>query len=114
VIRSSYHQALARGERMLGIVEDGRWEDLGTHAAYLRANVALASGAWAYDGVSRDERGIVHPSVGAEAKIVDSVVGEGVTAAPGVRIERCVVWAGTHVAHDVADAILTPRERIAP
>lgn len=115
VIRQGYHRWLQADERVIGVVDEGRWADLGTHAAYLRANVALAAGAWSWPGVAPDARGIVHPGASVSAaRITRSVVGEGAFVAEGVDLEGCVVWPGTRVSEPARDVILTPFARIGP
>lgn len=113
IVRKGYHRFLDAGERVLGVVDDGRWADLGTHAAYLAANVALANGSWSWPGIAPDARGIVASAL-PNAHISESVVGAGVTASPGLRIERSVVLPGSELREDAMGAIVTPFDRIVP
>lgn len=109
IVRRGYHRWLEAGERVLGVVDGGRWADLGTHAAYLEANVALATGGWPWPGITHDIRGIVHETARVkEASITASVVGDEAIVDPGVSLERCVVWPNAHVTTSARDAIITP------
>lgn len=109
VIRRGYHRWLDAGERVLGVVDQGRWADLGTHRAYLDANVAIATGDWTWPGITHDTRGIVHETARtADASITRSVVGEGAIVDSGVSLSGCVVWPFTHVTESTSDVILTP------
>ena len=99
VIRSAYRKWIDEGAVVAGITELAPWKDLGTLAAYLEANVALAEAR-------------VHPSarVAAGARLRHVVIGEGARV-DDVSLERVVVWPGATVSEDLHDAIVTP-ERV--
>jgi mannose-1-phosphate guanylyltransferase len=100
IIRKAYRRWIDAGEVVAGFVDHGPWRDLGTPREYLRANLDLASGRFAW------------PTKVAPIDDGDCVIGTGVTIADGVHLERCVVWAGTHVDRDAREAILAGDLRI--
>lgn len=81
IIRSAYRALVPRGE-VAGLVHRGSFHDIGTPKSYVEANLALAGST-----------AVIDPSA---------------TVAPGVRLERVVVWPGARVDADVSDAIVTP------
>lgn len=98
IVRSGYRLWLAEGRVVAGFVDASAWRDLGTPAEYLRAHLDLLDGTLAW------------PSV--EATGGDVVIGPGAVVDEGVRLERVVVWSGTHVTEPATDAILTPHARV--
>lgn len=111
IVRQGYARWLARGEIVAGFVDASPWRDLGTPREYLAAHVDLLRGVLALPGGSREARDrAVHPDalVDPAATLVDTCVGPRAHVAPGVRLERCVVWPDTVVAASAADAILAP------
>ena len=103
VIRSAYRKWVDEGAVVAGITDLAPWKDLGTLAAYLDGNVALAKGG-----------ALVHPSatVATGAQLRGVVIGAGASIA-AVSLERVVVWPGACVDADLRDAIVTP-ERVVP
>jgi mannose-1-phosphate guanylyltransferase len=100
IVRTAYRRWVDGGEVVAGFADTSDWRDLGTPREYLRANLDLASGRLRFPSV--------HP-IGGE-----NVIGEGATIAPGVRVERSVVWPGTRVEADADGAILAGDLRIVP
>jgi NDP-sugar pyrophosphorylase family protein len=103
---------------------DGYWFDIATPRDHLKANLDVLAGMrdpkLATDAVGEacerwDVLGFV--GEGALADDVDlrhSVVGRRASVAPGSRLERCVVWAGTHLPRgDYRDTIFTPSRQLA-
>jgi len=125
VNRHVYPPLLARGA-VRGVVAGGYWNDLGTPARYLQANLDLLGGragrprgadpldglapagpgAWVAPG-ARVERGATLAGpvlVGAGAEVgagavvgPEAVVGAGARIGAGAVVRRAVVWAGTGV-----------------
>jgi mannose-1-phosphate guanylyltransferase/phosphomannomutase len=103
---------------------DGYWLDIATPRDHLKANLDVLAGMrdpkLASDAVGEacerwDVLGFV--GEGALADDIDlrhSVVGRRASVAPGSRLERCVVWAGTHLPRgDYRDTIFTPSRQLA-
>ncbi len=112
VIRQGYRRWIDRGEVVMGFVETAPFRDLGTPREYLAAHVDLLRGDVAWPGISPAPR-LVHPSARVEgAVLVDVVVGEGAEIAPGVRLERAVVWPSAVVRDSGSDVILFAHERL--
>ena len=112
IIRTAYRHWVDTGAPVLGILDDSPWADLGTVTEYHRLNLELASGSFAWPGVTPRE-GCILPS--AEEKppgVSRSVIGPDVELAPGITLDRCVVWPGTRVTSSAANAVLTPNHQI--
>ncbi|MCW2955731.1 MAG: GDP-mannose pyrophosphorylase [Thermoleophilia bacterium] len=97
------------GKRLHAIGFDGYWNDIGTPASYLAANIDLlddASGNWVHDSAR------VHPgaTVGPGA-----IVGEGAVVADGAVVERSVLLEHVVVGRGatVRDSIVGERAVIA-
>ncbi|MCZ7684817.1 MAG: NDP-sugar synthase [Sandaracinaceae bacterium] len=115
IIRTSYRRWVDEGETVGGFVDEGAWRDLGTPAEYLRASLDLLRGELRWPGLAPPPGGVL-VGQGAEvegASLSEVVVGEGARVAPGVRLERAVVWPGTQVLEGASDAILAPHARVA-
>ena len=112
VIRSAYRHWVDSGAPVLGFIDASPWADLGTVAEYHRLNLELASGSFTWPGVERHDGCILPAGFRPSASIQRSVVGPEVHVAPGVQLDRCVVWPGTRVVRSAAEAILTPQHRI--
>ncbi|MEM9072471.1 MAG: NDP-sugar synthase [Myxococcota bacterium] len=100
IVQHAYRRWVDEGTTVAGFVDPAAWQDLGTHARYLDAHIALTEGG-----------SLIHPSANVDpaATIVESVVGEGARVGP-VRVSRSVVWPGANVHRDVHQAIVTPKE----
>lgn len=111
-IQLGFQRWLARGEVVLGVDDPAPFRDLGTPAEYLAAHLDLLSGAIPWEGVRPAERW-VHPTARVEgAELGHVAVGEGAYVAPGVRLDRAVVWPGVPVHSGGTDVILTGRDRL--
>jgi len=112
VIRTAYRGWVDRGARVLGLLDESPWADLGTVPEYHRLNLELASGLFAWPGVEPTGGCILHDSVRPSANIRRSVVGADVTIGEGVSVDRCVVWPGATVTQSATNAVITPQHRI--
>ena len=112
VIRSAYRHWVDTGAPVLGVIDESPWADLGTVAEYHRLNLELASGSFAWPGVEPRDGCILPDSREPSASVQRSVIGPEVVIAPGVQLDRCVVWPGTHVTRSSTNAVLTPKHRI--
>jgi NDP-sugar pyrophosphorylase family protein len=113
VIRSAYRKWVDEGARVLGLVDDSPWADLGTVREYHRLNLELASGSFRWPGVDPRDGCILPTGVDPSAALRRSVVGEGARFAEGVTIDRCVVWPGARVEESARDAVITPEHHVA-
>jgi mannose-1-phosphate guanylyltransferase len=114
VIRDGYRHWLARGERIMAVVDSTPFRDAGiTPWHYWEANVALLSGTLQWPGLPVTGT-VIDPSaqIGEGAVIERSAVGAFASIAPGVRVEQCVVWPGCRVAQDTRDGIVLPTETL--
>src|SRR5690606_19356750 len=98
------------GETVAGFVDEGSWRDLGTPAEYLRASVQMLRGELRWPG--KAGAADAGATVGEGARLREVVLGRGARIEPGVRLERVIVWPGTHVREDATDAILAPHARV--
>jgi NDP-sugar pyrophosphorylase family protein len=100
------------------VIDDGMWWDLGTREKYLEVHRHFAQTTGVAPWIADDAE--VHPSasvtgasvigsgarVGANAKLVDTIVWPGAVIGPGAELNACVVTgvtpiAGHHFAHDL-------------
>jgi len=116
LIRDGYARWLEDGERIAAYVDSASFRDVGmSHAHYLEANLALASGRARWPGIAASADAVVlDPSanLGSEVRLRECVIGAGAELAAGVTLERCVVWPNTRVTAPHADAILLPEGRV--
>ena len=112
VIRSAYRHWVDTGAPVLGVIDESPWADLGTVADYQRLNLELASGSFSWPGVEPRGGCILPDELEPSANVRRSVIGPEVDLAPGVRLDRCVVWPGTRVTESATNAVLTPQHRI--
>jgi NDP-sugar pyrophosphorylase family protein len=111
VIRDAYRQWLERGERVMAIVDESAWRDLGvTVRHYLEGNQAVLRNAWP-SITSAEHDNLVDPSaeISPRAVVCRSVIGANASVAPNVRVERAVVWPNARVTSDLIDSVLTTR-----
>ena len=112
-IRDGYVRWLEQGAFITSVLDDGLFVDVGQSlAVYHSANMDLCAGVFPWSSVQSDSSGsVVHASaeVGPGARIEASAVGAGVRIAAGVRVQRAVVWPGSHVTRDICDCIITPK-----
>ena len=124
-IRQAYLPALAAGERIEGVLLDGYFHEHSTPARYLEGNwnalrgrARLRHPPGPFTGIDGAVDGeIVHPVRISAGAIVeagarvgpDVVVGAGSRVHAGARLERVVIWPGSHVSSELSDAIVTPK-----
>jgi len=116
LIRDGYARWIERGARVLAYVEPSEFRDVGmSHAHYLEANVALASGQVRWPGVE-PVAGIglceASASVDPGAQLEHCAVGARAQVAPGSELTRCVVWAGASASGKHSDAVFLPDGRV--
>lgn len=105
------YRRLVVGRSIAGMVDDGRWFDLGTPRRYLAANAGMAPDG-AIDGSARiggsAERSAVGPGSSIEGDVRDSVVWDGCRIAAGVSLTRCIVGSGVAMTWpiELADAVI--------
>ena len=106
------YRRLAATRRIAGMVDDGRWFDLGTPRRYLGANAGMASEGQAIDGTATIA-GIAAASViGAgttvEGEVRESVLWDRCHVGAGVRLTRCIVGSGVELTRpiELADAVI--------
>ncbi|MFK7990644.1 MAG: sugar phosphate nucleotidyltransferase [Sandaracinaceae bacterium] len=110
VIREGYrHWVDDPSEVVGGIVDDSPWRDLGTPEEYHRVHMDLLRGDLRWPGRPPDDE---DAEIGEGAELKDVVLGRGAQVSAGVRLERVVVWPGTHVVEDASDCILAPHARV--
>jgi NDP-sugar pyrophosphorylase family protein len=96
------------------------WCDIGTPGEYRRATSDVLNGTFRIRGEEPPERNVwigKSASVDSSATIVGpSVVGENVTVERGARIERSIVWQGSHIGANavVRDTIVGMNYSVAP
>ncbi len=112
VIRSAYRHWVDSGAPVLAVIDASPWADLGTVPEYHRLNLELASGSFPWPGVDPHDGCILPGSLEPSAYVRRSVIGPEVDIAPGVHLDRCVVWPGTRVTRSATNAVLTPEHRI--
>lgn len=82
-----------------GVTLDGYWNDIGGHAAFRDASLALLDGRLAAEG--DDAQQLVHPTafIDPQATLIGPcVIGPHVHVAAGAQIARSVVLPGSHIA----------------
>ncbi len=110
VVRHAYRHWIDGGAVVGGFVDHGAWRDLGTPAEYLRAHVDLLRGDLTWPGLVIPEDG-VYRGAGTQtegATLREVVLGDGAQVAPGITLERAVVWPGTRVEQSGADLVAAP------
>ncbi len=86
-----YPQAIARGERVVAHVAEGRWYELSTIPRYLDISLALMKdeGRDVYAG----ENCAIHPG----ASVSESVLWDNVTIEEGARVRRAILGDGVRI-----------------
>jgi mannose-1-phosphate guanylyltransferase len=115
LIRQGYARWIERGARVLAYADVAEFRDVGmSHAHYLEANMALATGRYRWPDVEPVQPvGLCDASarVDAAASVRDSVIGARAQIAAGAQLERCVVWPDAQVSGTHRDAVLLPDGR---
>jgi NDP-sugar pyrophosphorylase family protein len=116
LIRDGYARWVEGAARVVAYTDAGAFRDVGmSHAHYLEANLALASGLVRWPGIEPDpKRGLCDASaqLGANTQLLHSVVGARAVLAPGTHLERCVVWPDARVQGAHRDAVLMSDGRV--
>jgi NDP-sugar pyrophosphorylase family protein len=115
LIRDGYARWIEDGRCVVAHADAAPFRDVGiSHAHYLEANMALASGLVRWPGIASDETGIIDPSarLGAGSNSVCSVIGANAELAPATKLERCVVWPGARVEGTHQDSVFLPDGRV--
>jgi NDP-sugar pyrophosphorylase family protein len=115
IVEHAYQPAMANGERLAGVVDDGLWFDIGTRQRYLDASNALlremAQGRIPLAKNSRvTDDSLIHitasgraflSTVGArsviEGDVTESIIWDDCRIARGVTLERCIVGHGVEL-----------------
>jgi len=111
VVRHTLRRLLARGERVMGVVDEGAWHDLGTPARYAAAQFALLQGELqGFEGMP----GGLYQGVGVTVPAGVSVrgpaaLGDGVFIEGAGEISRVVAWPGASLRAPARELIVTPR-----
>jgi NDP-sugar pyrophosphorylase family protein len=128
-IRQAYLPALAAGDRIEGYLYDGYFHEHSTPARYLEGNWNALSGrarlrhppgplAGIAASARLDASARIHePARVSEGAVIgrgaelgpNVVIGRNARVAPGVRLERVVVWPDATCDRSLTDAIVTPR-----
>lgn len=111
VVRHTLRRLLARGERVMGVIDDGAWHDLGTPARYAEAQFAMLRGELqgfaGTDGAVYLGAGVTVPagvSVRGPAALGDATIIAGTG-----EITRVVAWPGASLRAPAREVIVTPR-----
>ncbi len=132
IVRQGYIPWLAEGTSLNAYVARGYFMEHSTPARYLEGNVNVLRGRAALRHppgvlIGVDPSAIVDPGarivepvrVGPRARIAkgaivgpDTVIGHDAVVTENTRVERSVVWPGTHVSTHATAEILTPRQRL--
>lgn len=112
VIRTAYRHWVDQGAPVLGIIDQSPWADLGTISEYHRLNLDLACGVFSWPGILPERGSILASAIEEPGRVRHCVIGEDVRLDAGVTLDRCVVWAGTHVRQSASNAVLTPVHRL--
>lgn len=92
--------AIGRGERVIAVDHEGPWDDVGTPAAYLSANLR-----WLREA-GRVSFGA--PADLGEVELDRVVLGAGARVTGHGALRRVVVWPGAEAVAPLEDAIVTP------
>jgi len=111
-VRQGYRRWLDRGEIIAGHVDGAPFRDLGTPREYLAAHLDLLSGAVPWPGIVSTESAIDATAIVEGAVIHHAFVGARARVAPGVHLERVVVWPDTVVRESASDVILFASGRV--
>jgi len=104
-----YPQAIAKGERILGHVAEGRWYELSTMQRYLDISLALLrqGGSDVYAGQNS--------SIDSKANVHESILWDRVRVEPGASVRRSVLGDGVRIrsGESVEDAVVVRAEVVA-
>ena len=104
-----YPQAIAKGERILGHVAEGRWYELSTMQRYLDISLALLrqGGSDVYAGQNS--------SIDSKANVHESILWDRVRVEPGASVRRSVLGDGVRIrsGESIEDAVIVRAEIVA-
>ncbi|MGP4021131.1 sugar phosphate nucleotidyltransferase [Saccharopolyspora sp. 5N708] len=135
VERETFPELLASGARVQGYIDTSYWLDMGTPAAFIRGSADLVLGvapSHALPGARGEALVLAGASVAADAevgggstigagsvvesgaRVVESVLFDGVRVAPGAVVERCVIGTAATIGPGAVlrDAIIGDGARI--
>lgn len=121
IVEHAYQPAMAQGERLAGVVDDGLWFDIGTPQRYMTASRTLLDlmlrGQLAIPSETRiDADSLVHDtakvsgtisrSIAGERSVIegaltDTVVWDDCRIASGAKLDGCVVAHGVEIANAI-------------
>jgi NDP-sugar pyrophosphorylase family protein len=104
-----YPDAMAKGERIVAHVTDGRWYELSTLQRYLDISLALLTEQ------HRDVYTGRHPAIDPGAAVRESILWDDVTIERGASVRRSVIGDHVRIPRDavVEDSIVVRRELVA-
>jgi NDP-sugar pyrophosphorylase family protein len=116
MIQDAYQHWLARGERVMAVVDQASFRDVGmSHWHYWEANMALLNGTQAWPGIATDAAANLIADtahVPATTRVRECAIGAGASVADGLTLERSVIWPQTRVTQDLTNAIALPTGEI--
>jgi NDP-sugar pyrophosphorylase family protein len=116
MIQDAYQHWLARGERVMAVVDAASFRDVGmSHWHYWEANMALLNGTQAWPGIAPDAAANLIAAtahVPGTARVRECAIGAGASVADGLTLERSVIWPQTRVTQDLTNAIALPTGEI--
>ncbi|MHB8418068.1 MAG: nucleotidyltransferase family protein [Myxococcales bacterium] len=100
-----YGPLLRSGAKVVAHRDEGAWNDVGTPARYLEANLALAGGtlpvgrfaALGLPPAAEGQSSWIGDGAQIEGEVEGSVVGEGAWIPEGAGVRQSVVWPGTEL-----------------
>ncbi len=110
IVRQTYIPALEQGVPLFGVTTSRPCFDLGTPKRYLEANLAVVAGEIRLDDYE-PPRGGIHVgqdvTIGKDCHIGRGVIlCDGVSVAPGVCLDRVMVFPGGRVEDDLNDVVV--------
>jgi NDP-sugar pyrophosphorylase family protein len=116
MIQDAYQHWLTRGERVMAVVDQARFRDVGMSLwHYWEANMALLTGTQPWPNIHPDAQANLiadTATVAADATVHQSAIGAGATIANGLQIDSSIIWPGTRVTQNLANAIALPTGQI--
>jgi mannose-1-phosphate guanylyltransferase len=97
---------MRRGEPIDTCPVSGRWWDIGTPAAYLRANLD-----WLAEHANSASGSFIAPSatLGRGVSVASSVVGRGARITGSGELTHCVIWPGSSAVAPLSGCVVTPQ-----
>jgi mannose-1-phosphate guanylyltransferase len=97
---------MRRGESIDTYPVSGRWWDIGTPAAYLRANLD-----WLVENANTASGSFIAASatVASRVSVASSVVGSGARVTGSGELSHCVIWPGSSAVAPLSGCVVTPQ-----